>query len=201
MTYINAHPELFCTEEWAIPFAKMPFPRYWRVVYSIATKLPRFTRVVEIGAGFGFITSIFKHLGYSVVGYERNKRICAIANRMLDYLFPGGSCIIPATFHSQLVNSEVLVLVNCVYWDKCCNKAEYMKTLEGYYVNTGFPKYYLLEVIDATYQCHDDVFPNFVRLSREDIVDMFPHTQISSWETYRYPNNAKSKTLYLIERL
>ena len=43
-------------------------------------------------------------------------------------------------------------------------------------------------------------FPKHIRLSKEDVESMFPGYKISSWETYKYPINKKSKTLYLIEK-
>ena len=33
-----------------------------------------------------------------------------------------------------------------------------------------------------------------------DISDSYPECSIKSWITYKYPENKKSKTLYLIER-
>lgn len=57
-----------------------------------------------------------------------------------------------------------------------------------------------MEVIDNSYTIEDEVFPKNLRLSHMDVEEMFPNCQIQSWQTYKYPQNKKSKTLYLIEK-
>ena len=59
------------------------------------------------------------------------------------------------------------------------------KILKDYYKHAGNPQYFIMEVIDNSYTIEDEVFPN---------------CQIQSWQTYKYPQNKKSKTLYLIEK-
>ena len=98
------------------------------------------------------------------------------------------------------IKADILVLVNCSYADNCKNKQEYMSKLVSYYEKAEYPDLYILEVIDSSYSEKDDCFPEFIRLSRHDIEQMFPNCIISSWPTYQYPINKKSKTLYLIEK-
>lgn len=43
-------------------------------------------------------------------------------------------------------------------------------------------------------------FLNIYACSRVDVEEMFPIAKIQSWPTYVYPQNLKSKTLYLIEK-
>lgn len=57
-----------------------------------------------------------------------------------------------------------------------------------------------MEVIDSSYIEKNSEFPEYIRLSRQDVEGLFRNCKISSWETYKYPKNSKSKTLYLIER-
>jgi protein-L-isoaspartate(D-aspartate) O-methyltransferase len=64
----------------------------------------------------------------------------------------------------------------------------------------GNPKYYLLEVIDDSYKNEDPTFPFAIRVNRKDIEKIFPLSKISSWETYKFPVNEKTKKLYLIEK-
>lgn len=188
--------------EWAIAYANEPFPLYWRKVYEIASMLPTNLKIVEIGAGFGFITSIFLHLGfYDITSYERDRQVCIAGNKMLYSLFSEQNVLIGECFETQSVHSDVLVLVNCVYSDGCQNKNDYVLKLQSYYLNAGQPKYFILEVIDSSFKGNDNTFPDFVRLSSDDIKAMFPTASIKSWETYRYPANRKSKKLYLIEQL
>ena len=79
-------------------------------------------------------------------------------------------------------------------------KQEYIDLMRKYYVSAGRPKYYLMEVIDSSYIKVDDEFPEHIRLSSSDIAKLFPDSDINSWQTYKYPVNKKSKTLYLIRR-
>lgn len=200
-TYIAQHRVAFSAEEWTSSYSVIPFPLYWRVVYTIAERLPRDTKVVEIGSGFGFITSIFAYLGFAnIIGFEQRSSLCQMANMMLADLFRSGELIVPIRFDRQYQPCDILVLVNCVYHDGCSTKEAYKQKLVSYYQNAGAPSHYLLEVIDADYHEPNDDYPAFVRLSSEDIHQMFPGFKIRSWPTYRFPVNKKSKTLYLIEK-
>lgn len=95
---------------------------------------------------------------------------------------------------------DILILVNCAYADMARTKQEYQDLMREYYVCAGCPRYFLMEVIDSSYTQKDEKFPDHIRLSRNDVKELFPNCKISSWETYKYPTNRKSKTLYLIER-
>ena len=94
----------------------------------------------------------------------------------------------------------MLVLVNCVYDELADSKVGYKKILKDYYKHAGNPQYFIMEVIDNSYTIEDEVFPKYLRLSHMDVEEMFPNCQIQSWQTYKYPQNKKSKTLYLIEK-
>lgn len=72
--------------------------------------------------------------------------------------------------------------------------------MKDYYKHAGNPQYFIMEVIDNSYTIEDEVFPKYLRLSHIDVEEMFPNCQIQSWQTYKYPQNKKSKTLYLIEK-
>ena len=58
---------------WSVMYQQRIFPEYWKRVFIIANSLPRTLKVLEIGSGFGFVTSIFAYLGYdNLVGFEKD---------------------------------------------------------------------------------------------------------------------------------
>lgn len=200
--YNTAHLNELNGLSWALQFCDIPFPPYWYKVFSLAQKLPKESRILEIGSGFGLISSIFIYLRYlNFVGYEQDKVIASKANFMLNKLFGKNSCIKAEKYTLQDDAADVLVLVNCVYSEGCTTKDDYMDHLLNYYKQAGSPKHFILEVIDSSYIVEDDNFPYWVRLSQQDIFTMFPNSRITSWQTYHYPENKRTKELYLIETL
>ena len=187
---------------WNKMYLQRHFPDYWKRVFIIANMLPRSLRVLEIGSGFGFVTSIFAYLGFNtIVGFERDSHIANSASARLKSLFNREGIIRSELFENQFCPSDLLVLVNCVYSDGLKSKEEYLRQILSYYEQAGSPHYFILEVIDESYKEANDVFPPIVRLGKNDIVNLFPNSKIQSWPTYVYPKNHISKTLYYIETL
>lgn len=187
---------------WNKMYLQRNFPDYWRRVFIIANMLPRSLRVLEIGSGFGFVTSIFAYLGFNtIVGFERDSHIANSASARLKSLFNREGIIRSELFENQFCPSDLLVLVNCVYSDGLKSKEEYLRQILSYYEQAGSPHYFILEVIDESYKEANDVFPPIVRLGKDNIVNLFPNSKIQSWPTYVYPKNHISKTLYYIETL
>jgi len=187
---------------WNKMYLQRNFPDYWKRVFIIANMLPRSLRVLEIGSGFGFVTSIFAYLGFNtIVGFERDSQIANSASDRLKSLFNREGIIRSELFENQFCPSDLLVLVNCVYSDGLKSKEEYLRQILSYYEQAGSPHYFILEVIDESYKEANDVFPPIVRLGKNDIVNLFPNSKIQSWSTYVYPKNHISKTLYYIETL
>ena len=187
---------------WNKMYLQRNFPDYWKRVFIIANMLPRSLRVLEIGSGFGFVTSIFAYLGFNtIVGFERDSHIANSASARLKSLFNREGIIRSELFENQFCPSDLLVLVNCVYYDGLNSKEEYLRQILSYYEQAGSPHYFILEVIDESYKEANDVFPPIVRLGKNDIVNLFPNSKIQSWPTYVYPKNHISKTLYYIETL
>ena len=187
---------------WNKMYLQRNFPDYWKRVFIIANMLPRSLRVLEIGSGFGFVTSIFAYLGFNtIVGFERASHIANSASARLKSLFNREGIIRSELFENQFCPSDLLVLVNCVYSDGLKSKEEYLRQILSYYEQAGSPHYFILEVIDESYKEANDVFPPIVRLGKDDIVNLFPNSKIQSWPTYVYPKNHISKTLYYIETL
>jgi len=187
---------------WNKMYLQRNFPDYWKRVFIIANMLPRSLRVLEIGSGFGFVTSIFAYLGFNtIVGFERDSQIANSASDRLKSLFNREGIIRSELFENQFCPSDLLVLVNCVYYDGLNSKEEYLRQILSYYEQAGSPHYFILEVIDESYKEANDVFPPIVRLGKDNIVNLFPNSKIQSWPTYVYPKNHISKTLYYIETL
>ena len=187
---------------WNKMYLQRNFPDYWKRVFIIANMLPRSLRVLEIGSGFGFVTSIFAYLGFNtIVGFERDSHIANSASARLKSLFNREGIIRSELFENQFCPSDLLVLVNCVYSDGLKSKEEYLRQILSFYEQAGSPHYFILEVIDESYKEANDVFPPIVRLGKDNIVNLFPNSKIQSWPTYVYPKNHISKTLYYIETL
>lgn len=187
---------------WNKMYLQRNFPDYWKRVFIIANMLPRSLRVLEIGSGFGFVTSIFAYLGFNtIVGFERDSQIANSASDRLKSLFNREGIIRSELFENQFCPSDLLVLVNCVYSDGLKSKEEYLRQILSYYEQAGSPHYFILEVIDESYKEANDVFPPIVRLGKDNIVNLFPNSKIQLWPTYVYPKNHISKTLYYIETL
>lgn len=201
INYNKSHSDDFSVAPWSHQYSSLPFPKYWEVVYEIMQTIDRKERIIEIGCGLGDITSIFCHLGFEdIKSFEKNKDICMRAHRRMKDMFNRENIILNSEFPDKnSYKGNILILVNCAYADLAENKAEYLRLMKEYYSAAGTPHWFLMEVIDASYKEKNAEFPEYIRLSREDVVSLFPECKIKSWETYKYPFNQKSKTLYLIE--
>lgn len=200
--YNLAHLDDLIISSWSEQYCVTPFPKYWQITYQIMSKIPSNKRVIEIGCGQGDVTTIFCHLGFtSVSSYEKAPLLAVNAKRRINDLFGREDIVAlgeyPAICHAEC---DVLVLVNCVYDELADSKADYKRILKDYYKHAGNPQYFIMEVIDSSYTIEDEAFPRKLRLSHKDVEEMFPNFLIQSWQTYKFPQNKKSKTLYLIEK-
>lgn len=200
--YNLSHKEDFSVAPWSEQYCEKTFPKYWELVYSILQPLNKDYKILEIGCGLGDITAILCYLSFeNVTGFEKDARISCIAQRRINDMFGRKNVVLNENYpNDRQYTADVLILVNCAYADLAKTKQEYLDLMREYYVSAGYPKYYLMEVIDSSYTKQDDEFPECIRLSRNDIKKLFLDYNISSWETYKYPTNRKSKTLYLIKR-
>lgn len=186
---------------WSKQYLSPTYPLYWQVVYSQLAKLDRSLRVLEIGAGQGDVTAISCYLGFKdIKSYERTVEDYAIAQKKIASLFGRSDILINDTFNSAPSSCDILILVNCAYADDCRDKDEYMTILKEYYNSASCPQLYIMEVIDSSYDKPDDNFPLWIRLSEQEIREMFPESRVTAIETYKYPVNKRSKKLYIINR-
>lgn len=188
---------------WSKQFCRSPFPKYWKILYQIMSRFNPNERVIEIGCGQGDVTTIFCHLGFKqVVSFEKNKSLAINAKRRIFDMFGRTDIVQQKVFpNNEQLYCDILVLVNCAYRDLAESKDEYKQLMRDYYKAAGNPHFFIMEVIDTSYTEKDEEFPEYIRLSKEDVAAMFPGFLLQSWATYTYPLNKKSKTLYLLEKI
>jgi len=200
--YNLSHREDLSIAPWSKQYCEDTFPKYWEIVFSILQPMDRNCRVLEIGCGLGDITAILCYLGFkNVVSFEKNEKICKAAQRRMAEMFASKDIIQNDNYpNNKQYRVDILILVNCAYANLAETKQEFEDLMQEYYVCAGNPQYFLMEVIDSSYVVEDLEFPRHIRLGYEDVKKLFPAHKITSWVTYKYPINRKSKTLYLIER-
>ena len=189
------------SSSWSNQYCQATFPKYWYEVFNACESLNKHLRVLEVGAGQGDITSILCYLGFkNIIAFERDKENASLAQEKLKHLFSANSIIRNENFPtSNIFKSDILILVNCVYADGIRSKKEYLDQIKLIYSSAGSPSIFIFEVIDAEYDAPDEIFPFYVRLSKNDILDLFPSSDILGIRTYQYPENKKTKTLYIIK--
>ncbi|EOA55205.1 MULTISPECIES: methyltransferase domain-containing protein [Bacteroidaceae] len=185
---------------WSNQFCEQKFPLYWEKVFLELKKFDRNSKIIEVGCGQGDVTSIMCYLGFKYVrAYEMDEQMCEIAIKKIEYLFGRRDIIVCNKYPQKYENADILVLVNCAYADDCVTKNDYINKMLDFYIYAGKPKVFLLEVIDPEYDIPDDNFPYCIRLTENDIRDMFPQASIHWYQTYRYPINKRTKKLYVIQ--
>lgn len=201
--YNNEYIEDNILAPWNKQYCKNSFPKYWEIVFSILKEKDKDSQVIEIGCGLGAVTSILCYLGFSkILSFEKDLVIAKRAEQRIKNLFVRENIIIFQEYPThQMIKSDILILVNCAYDKNTKTKQDYLDNLRLYYDFADCPPCFILEVIDDSYTIADDEFPLHIRLNKEDINKTFPHSTIKSWDTYKYPENKKSKTLYLIEKI
>lgn len=201
--YNLVHFEDLKISPWSKQYCRSPFPRYWYILYQIMSEFDTEKKIIEIGCGQGDVTTIFCHLGFkNVVSFERVPELATSAKRRIRDLFNRSDVVLQEEFPTkELIDCDVLILVNCVYKDLAKSKVGYKQLIKNYYKAAGNPRYFIMEVVDTSYTMYDEEFPEYIRLSKEEVKDMFPGFHIQSWATYTYPQNSKSKTLYLLEKI
>jgi protein-L-isoaspartate(D-aspartate) O-methyltransferase len=201
-TYRLSHTEDLKLAPWSSQYCEQTFPKYWGIVYSILRDLNKDLRIIEIGCGLGDITAILVYLDFkSITSFEKEKDIALAAQRTIMDLFRKDGIVVNLEYpDGNTFDCDILIMVNCAYGTLASSKEEYLHLLKYYYECAGKPKYFIMEVIDSSYDIEDKEFPSYIRLDKSDVADLFPNHLIKEWETYKYPVNRRSKTLYLIYR-
>jgi SAM-dependent methyltransferase len=174
-------------------------PIYWVRLAEILSQYPKSYSVFEIGSGLGDVLALIHLLGFEkVAGIERVEKLATIGNQKLLNLFNSKDIII-GEYPIKLENIDVLIQINCVYFEGLFSKQAYINQIWQFYKNAN-PKHFLLEVIDSSFTEQSNTFPDFVRLSEEEIYKAFSGLKISSFLTYQFPKNSSTKRLYIISK-
>lgn len=183
---------------WSNQFCEPIFPCYWKIVFEELQSIDKSKKVLEIGCGQGDVTSILCYLGFkNIKAYEMDEMMSRVAICKLNKLFGRIDIVNSSKYPQGTECADILILVNCAYADECTTKDDYKKKILNFYKNASDPELFLFEVIDPDYNIPDENFPYCLRLNNEDIEEMFPIASIHSFETYRYPQNKRTKKLYV----
>ena len=176
-------------------------PVYWQILSIILRNYPKSYSIFEIGSGIGDVLALLRYLGFvNIKGIERDDYLAKIANQKLSDLFALKEIVLSGIYPISIPSPDILLQVNCVYFEGVSTKQEFIEQLLKFYENAQ-PKVYIVEVIDSTYNVDSKIFPFFVRLAPEDIYAAFKGLNIKSFLTYQYPKNTSTKRLYIIERI
>ena len=184
--------------EWTKIYSESTPPVYWNVLKNILNSQSKSSSVFEIGSGAGDLLALILSLGFeNVAGIEQDLFLTSVANKKLDYFFKKKDIVVHGKYPISIAKPNILIQVNCVYSENIVSKEDYLIQLKSFYQNAN-PDYFILEVIDSSFEAASKAFPNFVRLSEKNIQDTFTDKTIESFKTYEYPINTSSKRLYLI---
>ncbi len=185
---------------WFLQYTEDVPPLYWKTVYEILKNEDKNQSIVEIGAGFGDITALLYFMGFNnVISFERDKCLIPHINDKVKTLFNKSGNVINCSYPQELNYSpDILIQVNCSYFNRSNNKTEYIELVKATYQKNGIPNMFVFETIDDSYQEINVDFPYFMRLNKTDIINTFPRCQIDSFVTYKFPQNKVSKTIYKI---
>lgn len=184
--------------EWTKIYSESKPPVYWNVLSTILNCYSKSSSIFEIGSGAGDLLALIFSLGFkNVKGIEQDLVLAGIANKKLNHFFKRKDTVIHGRYPISISKPNILIQVNCVYFENIFSKADYLIQLKSFYQNAN-PDYFILEVIDDSFIGESKAFPNFVRLSEKNIQDTFTGKTIDSFKTYEYPINTSSKRLYLI---
>lgn len=187
--------------EWPNMYKQNKPPIYWEVLSEVMKGYDRKCRCLEIGSGAGDILALLFAMNYTdTYGVERDPYLVEIANKKLKTLFGIEKRCIEGEFpNCTIPDIEILIMVNCVYWENVWTKEDYIRKIQQFYEVCKKPAVFILEVIDDV-DNQSDVYPQQVRLQEDDVKDMFGACKITKVNTYRYPQNTSSKCLYIIEK-
>jgi SAM-dependent methyltransferase len=196
----NRKLDLSSLPAWTKIYTEENPPTYWSELYKILSNLPRENSILEVGSGLGDIVALIKHLGFkSIKGIEKDEKMARIANSKYLHFFEENEVIENDVYPNYSIDSDILIMVNCVYFDGIKNKSEYLRHLKNYF-DISCARYFILEVIDSSFKVNSEVFPEFVRIDRQDLEVTFGDNIVLSQITYEYPRNTSTKRIYLIKK-
>ena len=185
--------------DWAGIYDKDEPPIYWKCLKKRVENLPKEYRIVEIGSGFGAVTFLLAALGFKeVISIERKPELIEYSKHVLRYLELKNFKVICGSYPMDLGKIDVLVSVNCVYWDGISTREEYLKYVRNLFDFSG-AKVFILEVIDKSFKAESS-FPDFVKVSETEIHKIFFDCECTSELTFQYPNDKTTKRMFTITK-
>ena len=186
--------------EWFFQYTEEEPPLYWKTVYEILKNEDRNQSIVEIGAGYGDVTALLYFMGFNnVISFEREESLIPHINNKVKSIFNKSANTINSSYPQELSFSpDIIIQVNCSYFNHSNNKEEYIEQVKSTYRKNGIPRMFVFETIDDSYQEVNVNFPYFMRLNKIDIANEFPKCQLEAFVTYKFPQNKVSKTIFKI---
>lgn len=188
--------------EWHKIYCEPLMPIYLSTLLKRLEKLDKNLSIIEIGSGYGDVLVMLIHLGFeNVIGIERDEIACKAANKKIKTLFnTDKEYIICANYPVKLKHTpDIYIQINNVYAESISEKDEYIERNKNWIHYNGIPKYVFIEFIDTSFTEKSNHYPNFIRLSKDEVKLMFPEYDVLSFDTYEYPKNTSSKCLYEIK--
>ena len=188
--------------KWHEIYCVSPMPIYLYVLLQRLSKLDKNLSIVEVGSGYGDVVTMLIYLGFkNIIGIERDKAVCSLANKKLQSLFNTKKTYIKCEEYPFKLNTnpDIYIQINNVYVDLISSKEEYLKRIKEWFQYNGTPKYAYIELIDESFKQYSKHYPPFIRLSNKDIEQLFQGNRVNSFKTYEFPINTSSKCLYEIK--
>lgn len=185
---------------WFFQYTENVPPLYWKTVSNILKTEDRNQSIIEVGAGYGDITALLYSMRFTnIISFERDEKLIIHIKDKISILFDKSVHTINNSYPFELdFTPDIIIQVNCTYTENIRTKADHINQINHIYQINGYPKVFIFESIDDSYDEDNSTFPHYMRLNRTDITKIFPKCQIESFATYKYPMNKVSKTLYKI---
>ena len=188
--------------KWHEIYCVSPMPIYLNILLQRLSKLDKNMSIIEVGSGYGDVVAMLIYLGFkNIIGIERDKTVCSLANKKLQSLFSTKKTYIKCEEYPVKLNTnpDIYIQINNVYADSISSQEEYLKRNKEWIHYNGTPKYAYIEFIDESFKQYSKHYPSFIRLSKKDVEQLFQGNEINSFKTYEFPVNTSSKCLYEIK--
>lgn len=188
--------------KWHEMYCADSMPTYLDILLQRLSKLDRNLSIIEVGSGYGDVVAMLIYLGFkNIIGIERDKTACAIANKKLQSLFNTNKAYIKCEEYPVKLNAnpDIYIQINNVYVDAISSKKEYLERNKEWVHYNGTPKYVYIEFIDESFKQYSKHYPAFIRLSSEEVEQLFYGNEVNSFKTYEFPVNTSSKCLYEVK--
>ena len=164
--------------------------------------LDRNLSIIEVGSGYGDVVTMLIYLGFkNIIGIERDETVCALANKKIQSLFNTSKVYIKCKEYPVKLNTnpDIYIQINNVYVDAISSRKEYLERNKKWINYNGTPLYAYVELIDKSFMQYSKHFPDFIRLSNEEVEQLFKGKKVKSFKTYEFPINTSTKRLYEVK--